>query len=47
MMTNSIAGQKWWKIGAASFLTVGLLGACGDGDDEDVENEIQDEQDSE
>lgn len=52
MMTNSIAGQKWWKIGAAAFLTVGLLGACGDGDDEDnvdedVDNEIQEEQDSE
>lgn len=52
MMANSIAGQKWWEIGAAAFLTVGLLGACGDGDDEDnidedVDNEIQEEQDSE
>lgn len=48
MMKNSIAGQKWWKIGAAAFLTVGLLGACGDGEDqdnmdEDVEEEMEEE----
>ncbi|PUB16001.1 hypothetical protein C8K15_103217 [Paenisporosarcina sp. OV554] len=30
MTINSVAGQKWWKIGAAAFLSVGLLGACGD-----------------
>ena len=50
MMKNSIAGQKWWKIGAAAFLTVGLLGACGDGEDqdnmdEDVEEEVEEETD--
>jgi hypothetical protein len=28
MTTNSIVGQKWWKIGAAAFLSVGLLAAC-------------------
>lgn len=49
MMKNSIAGQKWWKIGVAAFLTVGLLGACGDGNDgdnmdENVENQNQEEE---
>ncbi len=46
MTTNSVAGQKWWKIGAAAFLTVGLLGACGDADnDSDVdEEEVEEEE---
>ena len=44
MMTNSIAGQKWWKIGAAAFLSVGLLGACGDGEDEDnMDDDVEEE----
>lgn len=29
------AGQKWYKVGAAAFLSVGLLAACGDGVDQD------------
>lgn len=52
MTTNSIAGQKWWKIGAAAFLSVGLLAACGNGEnesdlddniEEDVEQELEEE----
>jgi hypothetical protein len=52
MTTNSIAGQKWWKIGAAAFLSVGLLAGCGDGEnesdvddqmEEDVEQEVEEE----
>lgn len=33
--------KKWLKLGAAAFLSVGLLAACGDGDDDtdlDVNN---------
>jgi len=53
MAMNSIAGQKWWKIGAAAFLSVGLLAACGDGEDEgddenmeeEVEQEVEEEED--
>ena len=41
--TNPVAGQKWWKIRAAAFLSVGLLGACGDGDIEDVDGEMEEE----
>lgn len=30
--------KKWMKLGAATFLSVGLLAACGDGkDDVDVD----------
>jgi hypothetical protein len=44
MTTNPVVGQKWWKIGAAAFLTVGLLGACGDADnDSDVEEDVEEE----
>jgi hypothetical protein len=43
MTTNPVAGQKWWKIGAAAFLSVGLLGACGDRDNEDVDGEMEEE----
>ena len=52
MTRNSIAGEKWWKIGAAAFLSVGLLAACGDGEnesdvddnmDEEVEQEMEEE----
>lgn len=51
-MTNSIAGQKWWKIGAAAFLSVGLLAACGDGEnesnvDDNVEQDLEQELDEE
>ncbi|MCZ8533875.1 hypothetical protein [Psychrobacillus psychrodurans] len=35
MAINSITGQKWWKIGTAAFLTVGLLAACGDDNNDD------------
>jgi len=42
MTTKSIAGQKWWKIGAAAFLSVGLLAACGDDGEDDVENDVED-----
>lgn len=45
MTTNPVAGQKWWKIGAAAFLAVGLLGACGDaGNDTDNEEEQVEEE---
>ncbi|MFJ7826081.1 hypothetical protein [Psychrobacillus sp. NPDC096623] len=44
MMKNSVAGQKWWKIGAAAFLSVGLLAACGDGENEsDVDDNSEEE----
>ena len=52
MTRNSIAGEKWWKIGAVAFLSVGLLAACGDGEnesdvddnmDEEVEQEMEEE----
>lgn len=44
MMKNSVAGQKWWKIGAAAFLSVGLLAACGDGENEsDVDDNSEQE----
>jgi len=49
MSLNAIAGQKWWKIGAAALLSVGLLAACGDGDDdadnvdEEIEQEVEEE----
>lgn len=44
MTTNSIAERKWWKIGAATFLSVGLLAACGDGENEsDVDDNMEEE----
>lgn len=46
MTTNSIAGQKWWKIGAVAFLSVGLLAACGDGEnDSDVDDNLEEDVD--
>lgn len=46
MKTNSFAEQKWWKIGAATFLSVGLLAACGDdNDDPDVDDNIHEDMD--
>lgn len=49
MIKKSVTGQKWWKIGAAAFLSVGLLGACGDGEDdpildEEIEEEMEEEE---
>ena len=53
------AGQKWYKVGAAAFLSIGLLAACGDGVDQDnidddveqevdeTEDDMNDEEDSE
>lgn len=44
MTTNSIARQKWWKIGAAAFLSVGLLAACGDGEnDSDLDDNMKED----
>ncbi|OZS77593.1 hypothetical protein CF394_10305 [Tetzosporium hominis] len=34
-MEKLAAGQKWWKVGAAAFLSLGLLAGCGDGVDQD------------
>lgn len=45
MATNSITGQKWWKIGTAAFLSVGLLAACGDDNNEDDLNDNPVEED--
>lgn len=28
--------SKWWKLSAAAFLSIGILSACGDNDDEDI-----------
>ena len=48
MIKKSIAGQKWWKIGAAAFLSVGLLAGCGDGENEsDVDDNIEEDVDQE
>ena len=38
MKTNLYAGHKWWKIGAATFLSIGLLAACGDDSDDNDMN---------
>ncbi len=40
--------KKWLKLGAATFLSVGLLAACGDGEDDtdvDVNNPPADVED--
>lgn len=39
---NSIVENKWWKIGAAAFLSVGILAACGDDrdDNDPVEDDV-------
>lgn len=34
-----MAQAKWLKVGAALFLSAGMLAACGDGDDGDIEFE--------
>ncbi|GGA23479.1 hypothetical protein [Psychrobacillus lasiicapitis] len=44
MTTNSIAERKWWKVGAATFLSIAFLAACGDGENEsDVDDTIDEE----
>ncbi|MEK3978987.1 hypothetical protein MKY37_07780 [Psychrobacillus sp. FSL K6-2836] len=45
MATNSITGHKLWKIGTAAFLSVGLLAACGDNNDDDDLNDNPVEED--
>jgi len=52
MIKKSVTGQKWWKIGAAAFLSVGILGACGDGEDdpildEEIDPEVEEEEETE
>ena len=48
MTMKSIAGEKWWKIGAAAFLSVGLLAGCGDGENEsDVDDNMEEDVDQE
>ncbi|XKH50281.1 hypothetical protein LG275_11850 [Chryseomicrobium palamuruense] len=47
-MEKLAAGQKWFKVGAAAFLSLGLLTACGDGVDQDniddgTEQEIEED----
>lgn len=51
MTTDSIRRQ-WWKIGAATVLSVGLLAACGDDEtdpnlddnqmDDSIEQDVED-----
>ncbi|TQR20309.1 hypothetical protein [Psychrobacillus vulpis] len=47
MRPISIAEHKWWKIGAAAFLSVGILAACGDDekdpnmDDNQIDEDIK------
>lgn len=50
MTTDPFREHKWWKIGAAAILSVGLLAACGDDEnapnlddnqlDEDIEQDV-------
>ncbi len=43
MTTNSITERKWGKIGAATFLSIALLAACGDDpDDNDINEPVED-----
>lgn len=37
-----MAHSKWLKLGAAAFLSVGMLAACGDGDGDDDTIEVDD-----
>ncbi|MFJ5772361.1 hypothetical protein [Psychrobacillus sp. NPDC093180] len=46
MTMNLNKGHKWWKLGAAAFLSVGLLAACGDDpDDNDVNDPAEEDVD--
>ena len=43
MTTNLSIGHKRWKVGAATFLSIGLLAACGDDpDDNDINEPVED-----
>ena len=36
--------KKWWKLGLAAFLSVGLLAGCGDGENEpDVDDQMEED----
>lgn len=42
MTMKTLAEEKWWKIGAAAVLSVGLLAGCGDGkDDNNVDDNMK------
>jgi len=45
-MAMKLTGEKkWLKLGAATILSVGMLAACGDGEDDvdvDVNNPVED-----
>ncbi|GKW47743.1 MULTISPECIES: hypothetical protein [unclassified Planococcus (in: firmicutes)] len=36
-----MAHSKWLKLGAAAFLSVGMLAACGDGDGDGDDDTIE------
>jgi hypothetical protein len=39
---KTLVEEKWWKIGAAAVLSVGLLAGCGDGkDDSNVDDNMK------
>ncbi len=37
MKTEILKNKKWLKVGAAAFMSVTMLAACGDGEDDDVD----------
>ena len=44
MAKNAIERKKWWKLGLAAFLSVGLLAGCGDGENEsDVDDQMEED----
>ncbi|GGA23486.1 hypothetical protein [Psychrobacillus lasiicapitis] len=46
MTMNLNKGHKWWKLSAATFLSVGLLAACGDDpDDNDMNDPVEEDVD--
>ena len=42
MNTKIIGEKKWLKVGAAAVLSIGLLSACGDGDNDDTDINVND-----
>lgn len=32
--------QKWLKLGVATLLSVGMIAACGDGNDDDLDVDV-------
>ena len=40
-----MAQAKWLKLGAAAFLSVGMMSACGDDEPIEQEGDIEDESD--